>query len=234
MVLREESVVAASSASGSGPTGIAEASWRMADLPTQSPSADAPSDETRPGPARPPQPHRVQPGADPLGQPGRPGGGRRGRPVRRRDLDPRRGQRCLPLRRRTRRRTSSSPGPTRSSPASGEASAIKVRDSGEDEDLRRACADAGMELFGEAVPEMICRRPAPRRRRPSTTWRVRWVDDEAGVRDFIAVNAEAYGDLRDARRGPLRSLRRDGAAARGCRRPPSWWPDAPPSRSPRP
>ena len=44
------------------------------------------------------------------------------------------------------------------------------------------------------------------------TWRrprgraLRWVDDEAGVRAFIAVNAEAYGTYGTARRGPLDDL----------------------------
>ena len=69
---------------------------------------------------------------------------------------------------------------------------IKVRDSGEDEDLRRACAAAGMELFGGAVPEMLRRSPLPE---PAMVDDVtlRWIDDEVGVRDFTAINAEAYG-----------------------------------------
>ena len=41
---------------------------------------------------------------------------------------------------------------------------IKVRDSGEDEDLRRACAAAGMEPFGEPVPRDDPPQPAPRPR----------------------------------------------------------------------
>ena len=36
---------------------------------------------------------------------------------------------------------------------------VKVRDSGEDEDLRLACEEAGLEVFGDPVPEMICRTP---------------------------------------------------------------------------
>ena len=68
---------------------------------------------------------------------------------------------------------------------------IKVRDSGEDEDLRRACTDAGLELFGGRVPEMICRSPLPAPP-PAHGVALHWVDDEAGVRDFIAVNAAAY------------------------------------------
>src|SRR6202453_1025507 len=68
---------------------------------------------------------------------------------------------------------------------------VKVRDSGEDEDLRLACEEAGLEPFGDPVPEMICRTPlaeAP----PIDGVTVHMVDDEEGLRDFIAVNAEAY------------------------------------------
>ncbi len=66
-----------------------------------------------------------------------------------------------------------------------------MRDSGEDEDLRLACEEAGLELFGDPVPEMICRTPlADAPAVDGVTVRV--VDDEAGLRDFIAVNAEAY------------------------------------------
>jgi hypothetical protein len=69
---------------------------------------------------------------------------------------------------------------------------IKVRDTGQDEDLRTACIGAGMEPFGPVVPEMVCRGPvaAPS---PSEGVELHAVDDEAGVRDFLAVNAEAYG-----------------------------------------
>jgi hypothetical protein len=68
---------------------------------------------------------------------------------------------------------------------------IKVRDSGADDDLRVACVEAGLELFGDPVPEMICRAPLPDAPAvDGVTTRV--VDDEAGVRDFISVNAEAY------------------------------------------
>jgi GNAT superfamily N-acetyltransferase len=77
---------------------------------------------------------------------------------------------------------------------------VKVRDSGEDEDLRLACEDAGLELFGDPVPEMICRTPLAEA--PTIDGvTVRMVDDEDGLRDFIAVNAEAYatyGMLQDA------------------------------------
>jgi hypothetical protein len=69
---------------------------------------------------------------------------------------------------------------------------IKVRDTGEDDDLRRACEAAGMEAFGNPVPEMILHSPLPEAAAIDAI-AVRMVDDEAGVRDFIAVNAEAYG-----------------------------------------
>ena len=69
---------------------------------------------------------------------------------------------------------------------------IKARDTGEDDDLRRACEVAGMETFGSPVPQMIVGRPL---REPAADHdiAVRMVDDDAGVRDFITVNAEAYG-----------------------------------------
>ena len=69
---------------------------------------------------------------------------------------------------------------------------IKVRDTGEDDDLRRACEVAGMKPFGDQVPEMIRRSPLPDPA-PVDGVAVRVVDDEAAVRDFIAVNAVAYG-----------------------------------------
>ncbi len=68
---------------------------------------------------------------------------------------------------------------------------VKVRDSGEDDDLRVACLEAGLEAFGDPVPEMICRSPLPGA--PAVDGvTARMVDDDAGVRDFISVNAEAY------------------------------------------
>jgi hypothetical protein len=68
---------------------------------------------------------------------------------------------------------------------------VKVRDSGEDDDLRRACEHAGLESFGEPVPQMIRYRPLPETP-PVDGVTVRVVDDEAGLRAFIAVNADAY------------------------------------------
>ncbi len=68
---------------------------------------------------------------------------------------------------------------------------VKVRDSGEDDDLREACDVAGLASFGDAVPEMICRTPLPDPN-PIDGVIMRVIDDDAGVRDFITVNAEAY------------------------------------------
>jgi ribosomal protein S18 acetylase RimI-like enzyme len=70
--------------------------------------------------------------------------------------------------------------------------AVKVRDSGEDEDLRAACIAAGLDAFGEATPEMIRASPLPDLA-PLAGVSTRWVDDEQGVADFLAVNASAYG-----------------------------------------
>jgi hypothetical protein len=68
---------------------------------------------------------------------------------------------------------------------------IKVRDSGQDDDLRRACEESGLESFGDAVPEMICRTPLVEPH-PIDGITLRVIDDDDGVRDFITVNAEAY------------------------------------------
>ena len=69
--------------------------------------------------------------------------------------------------------------------------AIKVRDSGEDEDLREACIESGLELFGDPVPEMVCRTPLADAL-PLEGVTVRLAEDEGDVRDFVSVNAEAY------------------------------------------
>ena len=68
---------------------------------------------------------------------------------------------------------------------------VKVRDGGEDDDVRHACAQAGLELFGDPVPEMIRREPLPAAS-PVEGVSVHVVEDEADLRDFIAVNAAAY------------------------------------------
>ena len=98
---------------------------------------------------------------------------------------------------------------------------IKVRDNGQDEDLRAACLAAGLDAFGDATPEMLCPSPLPDGDLPVGV-EVRWVDDEAGLRDFLAVNAVAYatygmpgeviGDLFDA---TCSRARRRGGAPRG-------------------
>jgi Acetyltransferase (GNAT) domain len=69
---------------------------------------------------------------------------------------------------------------------------VKVRDTGEDDDLGEACAAAGLEPFGGPVPEMRCRAPLPELV-PPAGYTVSVVDDVAGVRRFCAVNGEAYG-----------------------------------------
>ena len=68
---------------------------------------------------------------------------------------------------------------------------VKVRDNGEDEDLRRACLDAGLEGFGEPVPQMICFQPLSDPT-PIDGITVRSVQDEAGLHAFVSVNAAAY------------------------------------------
>jgi len=74
----------------------------------------------------------------------------------------------------------------------GRGYSVKVRDSGQDEELRAACVAHGLVAFGDPVPEMICRAPldVPTLAEGVT---LRRVDDLDGVAAFIAVNAEAYG-----------------------------------------
>ena len=69
---------------------------------------------------------------------------------------------------------------------------VKVRDSGEDDDLRTACETRGLEPFGESVPQMIRHTPL-RAADPIDGVSLRLVEDDEGVHDFITVNAEAYG-----------------------------------------
>jgi hypothetical protein len=68
---------------------------------------------------------------------------------------------------------------------------IKVRDTGQDDDLREACDESGLEAFGDPVPEMICRRPLGPPVLPDGV-ELHPVVDPAGVTDFIAINANAY------------------------------------------
>jgi GNAT superfamily N-acetyltransferase len=68
---------------------------------------------------------------------------------------------------------------------------VKVRDTGEDDDLRAACDAAGLEPFGTPVPQMLVLAPLPDH--PGVDGVVvGLVDDQEGVADFVAVNAEAY------------------------------------------
>ena len=68
---------------------------------------------------------------------------------------------------------------------------VKVRDTGEDDDLRAACSAAGLEMFGPPVPQMLVLAPLPDR--PGVDGvELEWVEDEAGLSEFVAVNAEAY------------------------------------------
>jgi hypothetical protein len=68
---------------------------------------------------------------------------------------------------------------------------VKVRDNGDDDDLRDACAAAGLEVFGAPVPQMLVLAPLPDHRGVDGV-EVEWVEDEAGVADFVEVNAAAY------------------------------------------
>jgi hypothetical protein len=73
----------------------------------------------------------------------------------------------------------------------GRGYSIRVRDTGQDADIATACQAAGVMPFGEPVPQMICRHrlddPTPP---PGVSLRA--VTDEAGVRDFVSVNTDAY------------------------------------------
>jgi ribosomal protein S18 acetylase RimI-like enzyme len=68
---------------------------------------------------------------------------------------------------------------------------VKIRDTGQDTDLEARCADAGLVAFGEPFPEMICRQPFADVSPPDGV-AIRLVRDEQGLRDFAAVNADAY------------------------------------------
>ena len=68
---------------------------------------------------------------------------------------------------------------------------VKVRDNGEDDDLRDACLAAGLEQFGTPVPQMLLRAPLPDHKGVDGIV-LEHVDDQVGVADCVAVNAEAY------------------------------------------
>lgn len=69
--------------------------------------------------------------------------------------------------------------------------AVKVSDTGEDDDLRAACIGAGLEAFGLPVPQMLVTSPLPDHEGVEGVV-LEWVEDSSGVEDFVAVNAEAY------------------------------------------
>jgi ribosomal protein S18 acetylase RimI-like enzyme len=68
---------------------------------------------------------------------------------------------------------------------------VKVRDTGQDDDLEAHCTAAGLVAFGEPFPEMICREPFADVTPPEGI-ELRLVTDEPGLADFMAVNADAY------------------------------------------
>jgi ribosomal protein S18 acetylase RimI-like enzyme len=68
---------------------------------------------------------------------------------------------------------------------------VKIRDTGQDDDLAALCAAEGLEPIGEPFPEMICRAPFADVSPPDGV-DVRVVNDEQGLLDFIAVNGDAY------------------------------------------
>jgi hypothetical protein len=68
---------------------------------------------------------------------------------------------------------------------------IKVRDTGQDDDLAAACTAAGLEPFGDGAPQMVLPERLPAA--PAVDGvDLRPVDDGDGVRAFAAVNGAAY------------------------------------------
>jgi GNAT superfamily N-acetyltransferase len=61
---------------------------------------------------------------------------------------------------------------------------------GVDDDVAAAAEAAGLVTFGDG-PEMVCRQRLDDRPPPEGA-ELRWVDDRAGVADFVAVNEAAY------------------------------------------
>jgi hypothetical protein len=68
---------------------------------------------------------------------------------------------------------------------------VKIRDSGEDDDLARACEERGLTPFGDPVPQMICTQRLDPGPSPDGI-ALRAVRDEQGLGDFAAVNTDAY------------------------------------------
>ncbi len=75
--------------------------------------------------------------------------------------------------------------------ALGRGYTVPVRDNGEDEDLRAACLEAGLELFGSGTPDMVCAAPLPEPPTPPGI-ALYEVGDQSGVRRFTEVNGAAY------------------------------------------
>ena len=75
--------------------------------------------------------------------------------------------------------------------AIGRGYSLKLRDSGEDDDLRAACEGHGLAVFGAGGPEMVCGQRLPERELPDGV-ELRVVNSAGELSDFIAVNAEAY------------------------------------------
>jgi ribosomal protein S18 acetylase RimI-like enzyme len=60
-----------------------------------------------------------------------------------------------------------------------------------DDDLAAATDDAGLAVFGDGAPQMICRAPVPERDLPAGVV-LRVVASEADVADFARINGQAY------------------------------------------
>jgi ribosomal protein S18 acetylase RimI-like enzyme len=76
-------------------------------------------------------------------------------------------------------------------PELGRGYSLKVRDTGQDDDLRKACLERGFSSFGEGGPHMICTtRLSDVVGRPDIE--VRIVATERELADFVTVNGEAY------------------------------------------
>jgi Acetyltransferase (GNAT) domain len=69
---------------------------------------------------------------------------------------------------------------------------VKVRDTGQDDELAAACEAGGLVAFGDPTPQMICHERLAAPPLPDGVT-VRAVHDEQGVADFAAVDADAYG-----------------------------------------
>ena len=73
----------------------------------------------------------------------------------------------------------------------GRGYSVKVRDTGEDDDLRAACEASGLDAFGQPVPQMVCRQRLELDPLPDGVT-LRPAVDAQGVADFVAVNTDAY------------------------------------------